>query len=149
MSLDPITGQGANNGSKMARHYVEAIVARQDRPFDAEWMTETFERFYADHGEVTYRFNNVFLEPLTPPGQELLIAQTGSDGTGDSGPQRIADAIVENFVDPRRITDAFCAMKQSRALIAEKTGGSPLTAGIRGRLRIARGQIRQKLGISE
>lgn len=149
MSLDPIAGQGANNGSKMARHYVEAIVARQDRPFDEEWMTGTFERFYADHGEVTCRFNNVFLEPLTPPGQELLIAQTGSDGTGDSGPQRIADAIVENFVDPRRLTDAFCDMKQARALIAEKTGSSSLAAGIRGRLRIVRGQIRQKLGISK
>lgn len=147
MSLDPITGQGANNGSKMARHYVEAIVARQDRPFDEAWMRDTFERFYAEHGEATYRFTNLFLEPLTPAGQEMLIAQYGSDGTGDNGPQRMADAIVENFVDPRRITNCFLDMKKARALIAERTGGSWRTAGIRGRLGIIRGQIRQKLGI--
>jgi hypothetical protein len=148
MSLDPIAGQGANNGSKMARHYVEAIVARQDQPFDEEWMTRTFERFYAEHGEVTYRFTNLFLEPLTSAGQELLIAQVGSEGTGDSGTQRLADAIVENFVDPRLNTEAFFGMKQARELISRKTGGSHLTAGIRGRLRVVRGQLRQKLGLS-
>ncbi len=50
MALDPVGGQGANNGNKMARNLVESIVARKDQPFDAQWMTETFERFYARYG---------------------------------------------------------------------------------------------------
>ena len=34
MALDPIGGQGANNGNKMARNLVESIIARKDQPFD-------------------------------------------------------------------------------------------------------------------
>jgi 2-polyprenyl-6-methoxyphenol hydroxylase-like FAD-dependent oxidoreductase len=45
MALDPIGGQGANNGNKMARNLVGSIIARKDLPFDAQWMTDTFERF--------------------------------------------------------------------------------------------------------
>jgi 2-polyprenyl-6-methoxyphenol hydroxylase-like FAD-dependent oxidoreductase len=41
MALDPIGGQGANNGNKMARNLVESIIARKDLPFNAQWMTET------------------------------------------------------------------------------------------------------------
>jgi Styrene monooxygenase A putative substrate binding domain len=53
MALDPIGGQGANNGNKMARNLVESIIARKDLPFDALWMTDTFERFY-NHFEWCY-----------------------------------------------------------------------------------------------
>ena len=59
MALDPVGGQGANNGNKMARNLVELIIARKDQPFDAQWMTETFERFYARSGGITYTFNNL------------------------------------------------------------------------------------------
>ena len=45
MALDPIGGQGANNGNKMARNLVELTIARKDQPFDEKWMIETFERF--------------------------------------------------------------------------------------------------------
>ena len=33
-SLDPIGGQGANNGSKMTQTYIDAIAERGDLPFD-------------------------------------------------------------------------------------------------------------------
>ena len=69
MALDPVGGQGANNGNKMARNLVESIIARKDRPFDAAWMTETFERFYARSGGITYTFNNILLEPITNAGK--------------------------------------------------------------------------------
>ena len=64
----------------MARNLVESIIARKDQPFDAQWMTETFERFYARYGGITYIFNNLLLEPITTAGKQLLIAQYGSDG---------------------------------------------------------------------
>jgi hypothetical protein len=148
MALDPVGGQGANNGNKMARNLVESIIARQDRPFDAPWMTETFERFYARSGGITYIFNNLLLEPITTAGKQLLIAQYGSDGRarGSTGQQRIADAFIENFNDANGLTGAFLDAGKARAVIKEKTGKSWPLAVARGALGVAKGQLRQKLG---
>ncbi len=148
MSLDPIGGQGANNGNKMARNLVDSIVARRDRPFDAAWMTETFERFYARSGRMTYTFNNLLLEPITSAGKKLLIAQYGSDGgaRGSTGQQRIADAFIENFNDANGLTPAFVDAKKAHAVIREKTGKAWYAAVAAGALGVAKGQLRQKLG---
>ena len=124
ISLDPIAGQGANLGNKLARHIVEAVASRDPAlPFDAAWMTATFEAFWIDHGAATVAFTNVLLEPMTAAGKLMFISQYGSDGTGDSPRQRIANAVVENFVDPRRYTHAFTDAAKARALLAELTGG--------------------------
>lgn len=148
MSLDPIGGQGANNGNKMTRNLVDSIVARQDKPFDAAWMTETFERFYEKSGRITYAFNNVLLEPITTAGKKLLISQYGSDGRarGSTGQQRIADAFVENFNDANILTPAFVDAGKAHAAIRENTGKPWLMAVGAGALGVAKGQLRQKLG---
>jgi len=148
MALDPIGGQGANNGNKMARNLVESIIARKDQPFDAQWMTETFERFYNRFGHITYTFNNILLEPITNAGKMLLIAQYGSDGRarGSTGQQRIADAFIENFNDANVLTSAFLDVHKAQAVIREKTGVSWPIAVARGALGVAKGQLRQKLG---
>jgi hypothetical protein len=104
MIFDPIGGQGANNGTKMARHLVESVIAREDRPFDEAWMTETFDAFWNDQGGIAYAFNNLLLEPITAAGKELLIAQYGSDGTRHDGKQAIANGFAQNFADPRLAT---------------------------------------------
>lgn len=147
MSLDPIGGQGANNGTKMARHLAAAIVAREDRPFDAAWMTETFNRFWSAHGEAIYTFNNLLLEPLTDAGKELLIAQYGADGSADGPQQSIADAFTANFDDPRTLTPALGDLGLARSLITRTMGRSWVRSALTGRLSIAAGQIRQKLGL--
>jgi 2-polyprenyl-6-methoxyphenol hydroxylase-like FAD-dependent oxidoreductase len=148
MSLDPIAGQGANLGSKLVRHVVAAIAVDPEATFDAAWMTRTFEAFWADHGAPTVTFNNAFLEPLSAAGKLLLISQHGSDGTGDTPKQRIANAIVENFADPRRFTDAFLDRLAARRLIAELTGHSWRRELIGGALRVGSGQLRRVLGMS-
>jgi hypothetical protein len=148
MSLDPIGGQGANNGTKMAKHLVEAAVAHGDRPFDEAFMKATFDAYYLDQGRATYTFNNLLLEPMTAAGKLLLIAQYGSDGTGDSGRQRIADAFIGNFEDPRRITDAFFDVGLARKLIEQTTGRAWMLSALTGGLGVARGQLRQKLGLA-
>lgn len=150
MTFDPIAGQGANNGTRMARHLVKSIVAHGDQPFDAAWMQTTFDQFFNDLGEAAYRFTNIFFEDITPAGKALLIAQYGSDGQAGNrtGRQAIANAFCENFNDPRLITDLFNDMEKSRAFIAKTTGQSWRLADIRGRLGIVRDQIRQKLGLS-
>ncbi len=148
-SLDPIGGQGANNGNKMARNLVNCIFERKDSAFDREWMAGTFERFWARHGLIN-TFNNTLLEPLTDPGKEILIAQYGSTGVpGDhSGQQALANAFIDNFDDPAYITEAFHDMAKARALIEKLTGKHWLFSAARGRAAIAKGQLRQKLGFA-
>lgn len=147
MLFDPIAGQGANNGTRMARHLVRAIVARGDAPLDEAWIASTFEDFYAAHGQVTFAFNNLLLEPITDAGKELLIAQYGSDGVRTDGRQAIADAFASNFADPRSMTHLFTDLPAARAFIAERTGASWRRSAVRGRLAIGAQQLRQKLGM--
>ena len=114
-SLDPIGGQGANNGNKMARNLVECVAERGEGPFDDGWMVATSDRFWARHGKI-HAFNNALLEPMTTPGKMLLMAQYGSTARpGDDSPQqRLADAVVANFNDPALVTDAFFDGKRAR-----------------------------------
>jgi 2-polyprenyl-6-methoxyphenol hydroxylase-like FAD-dependent oxidoreductase len=146
VSLDPVAGQGANLGNKMVRHLAETLAAAPDAVFDAAWMTRTFEAFWADHGAPTVTFNNVFLEPLTAAGKLLLISQMGSNGLHDSSAQRIANAVVENFVDPRRMTRAFVDPVAARALVAERTGHSWRRQFLGGASRVGFGQLRRVFG---
>lgn len=148
IAYDPVAAQGANSGVKQARHLVESIVARARYdvgPFDAEWITRTFDTFWNEHARFACDFNNLFLEPLTKPGQELLIAQYGSDGeaTNESGEQRIADAFFANFNDPRELTPAFTDMRLAREFIA-RTKGSWLRSAVLGRAAVVRDQVRQR-----
>ncbi|HVR97511.1 MAG TPA: styrene monooxygenase/indole monooxygenase family protein [Thermoanaerobaculia bacterium] len=145
--LDPVSGQGANSGNKMARNLVESIAAHGDRPFDAAWMATTFETYWRRHGQPINDFNNLFLEPITPAAQELLIAQYGVDGRSDDPRQAIADAFITAFDDPARLIDQLLDLDRSRAFIQETTGRPWLLSGISGRARIALGQLRQKLGL--
>ena len=146
ISLDPIAGQGANLGNKFARHIVAAVTAAPDARFDAGWMERTFEAFWADHGAATVAFNNVFLEPMTAAGKLLLISQYGSDGVSDSPKQRIANAVLENFIDPRRITNAFVDKRAARKLVAELSGHSWRREFFGGALRVGSEQIRRVFG---
>jgi 2-polyprenyl-6-methoxyphenol hydroxylase-like FAD-dependent oxidoreductase len=148
ISMDPIAGQGANLGNKAARHLVDAIGKHPEATFDATWMSTVGEAFWADHGAKTVRFTNLLLEPLTPAGRLLMIAQYGSDGTTDSPQQRIADAVVENFMDPRKHTDAFVDKTAARALIADATGRGWRRHFLGGALRVGGNQIGRVFGAS-
>jgi hypothetical protein len=149
MSLDPIGGQGANNGNKMVRNLVECIIAHGDRPFDAQWMTDTFERFYERHGGPTHTFNNMLLEGPTAALRELLFAQYGSDGRVDnrSGEQLLANAFFENFNDPAGLTPMLQDRGKIHALIEKVTGRSWLRAVAGGAMGVAWEALRQLGGL--
>jgi 2-polyprenyl-6-methoxyphenol hydroxylase-like FAD-dependent oxidoreductase len=146
MSLDPIAGQGANLGSKLVRQLAAAIAADPGAAFDAAWMTRVFETFWADHGAPTVAFTNALLEPLTAAGKLLMISQHGSTGSGAAGKQRIADAIIENFADPRRYTGAFLDRRAAQRLIGELTGHWWQREVVGGALRVGSGQLRRVFG---
>ncbi len=149
MSLDPIGGQGANSGNKMARNLVECIVQHGDRPFDAEWMTRTFDRFYARHGGPTDRFNNLLLSGASAGLFHLLFAQYGSDGRGDnaSRQQALANAFVNNFNDPAQLTPVLEDVGRVRAFIQQTTGKPWPLALAAGGVGVGLAQVRQRLGL--
>jgi hypothetical protein len=147
VSVDPIAGQGANSGTRMARHLVTSILARGDAAFDADWMTATFEGFWEQEGRHIVRFNNLLLEPMSNAGKVLLMSQYGSDGAGDSVQQRLADTFCGNFDDTTTVTDSLVDLAFTRGLIARSGGTFPWTT-IGGLAGVAAGQLWQGLGKS-
>ena len=132
----------------MARNLVECVVLRGERPFDAAWMTETFERFWRRHGNPIYTFNNSLLEPISDAARDLLIAQIGSDGIRKDGPQAIADAFVSTFDDPIEMLPILTDTRLAHALVEKLSGRPWVAAAARAGLKIGIGQVRQKLGLS-
>jgi hypothetical protein len=71
---DPITGQGSNTAAKNAAAYTHAICGHGDQPFDTDWMTDVFERFWANTGQAVTDWTNAMLQPLPEHAQRLLAA---------------------------------------------------------------------------
>lgn len=94
MLNDPLTGQGSNNASKFAHHYLHRILARGERPFDLAWMEETFEAYWAETARWVAEWSNFMLRPPTPLVQALLHA-------AEHRPD-IADRFVQAFDQPKR-----------------------------------------------
>src|SRR5262249_17775990 len=126
-------------------HLVAAINARWDGPFDADWMTRTFESFWEQDARHTVQFNNLLLEPMTSAGKLLLMSQYGSDASSDTVAQRVADAFAEHFDDPSTFPPALVSTEAARKTIAS-LGGHWATGLLRGVTGVARGQFRQALG---
>src|SRR5579871_1273395 len=70
---DPITGQGANTASKAAAVYQKAIVDRENKPFDAAWMQQTFDTFW-NYGQWVVKWTNSLLTPPPPHVLQLMGA---------------------------------------------------------------------------
>jgi hypothetical protein len=145
--FDPLAAQGANNGVKMAKHIVAQVVAHGDRPFDAAWMTSTFERFWLESGQSAFTLTNLMLGPMTMPGRLLLFAQTGADGRGNDGRQAIANVFCSILAEPDELLDLLTDEAKVRRLIAEKTGQWWVRPVVRGAMRVAGGQLRRVLGL--
>lgn len=149
MAMDPIVAQGANNGNKMVRNFVECVVAHGDKPFTAEWMTDTFERFYARHGEAAYKFTNLFLKPPPAAMLDLFFAQYGSDGRFDNnfGPQLLANAFADGMNDPASMLPVLTDRKKMHEFIQKTTGRSWIRAVASGAMGVAWEEIRQFGGL--
>jgi hypothetical protein len=146
--FDPLAAQGANNGTKMAKHLVAQVVAHGDRPFDAQWMTSTFERFWQESGQPAFALTNLMLGPMPKPGLLLLVAPAGSDGRRNDGRQAIADLFASGLSDPPTSVELLTNVAAARRVIAEKTGQWWVRPVARGAMRIVGGQVRRVLGLA-
>jgi hypothetical protein len=70
---DPITGQGSNTASKAATIYLRRIIERGNRPFDAQWMQQTFDIFW-DYAQWVVKWTNSLLIPPAPQILQLMGA---------------------------------------------------------------------------
>ncbi|NMF96951.1 FAD-binding oxidoreductase [Aromatoleum toluolicum] len=89
---DPITGQGSNNAAKCVKVYLDAILEQGARPFDADWMSATFERYW-DYAQWVARFTNTHLLP--PPPQVLKVFAACGENP------RLAARVANAFDDPK------------------------------------------------
>lgn len=88
---DPITGQGSNNASKCAASYVDSILERGDQPFDAQWMEDTFERYWT-YAEPVTTWTNAMLQP--PPEHVMNIFGAAAEN------EQIRRRFVNGFDNP-------------------------------------------------
>jgi len=96
---DPVTAQGANTAAKCAAAYCDAIIARGDQPFDADWMNTTFERLWATTAAAATNWTNAMLAPPPEHVQRLLGAATAYPA--------IADRLANAFADPNDLGEWF------------------------------------------
>src|SRR6516225_2880855 len=70
---DPITGQGSNNAAKAARIYLKRILDNGGKPFDAAWMQQTFDEYWA-YAQFVTGWTNAMLQPPPPHVINILVA---------------------------------------------------------------------------
>lgn len=90
---DPVTGQGSNNAAKCAEIYLESILSRGERGFHAQWMRQTFERYWRGYAQWVVQWTNSFLVPPAAHVVKLL-----SSAANDPA---VASTIANGFDDPR------------------------------------------------
>ncbi len=137
---DPIAAQGANHAAKAAHHLCADIVERGDRPLDAGWMAASFEDFWQREARYMTRFSNLFLDPIAPPAQEILLA--ASRGSA------VAEDFFEGFNAPHTLWPWIEDHRLARRRIAERTGLPWIGTAVAARFSVLKGQVGQRLGKS-
>ncbi len=89
---DPLTSQGANNATKSASFYLEAIGAHRGE-FDAGWMQRTFDNFWRGWAQWATEWTNSWLRPSLPH-QRLVVDAAAEHPV-------VAECIAAGFDDAR------------------------------------------------
>jgi hypothetical protein len=105
---DPIVGQGGNNASKMANTYGNAIIEHGHRPFDADWMNDTFNKFW-QYSKHVNKFCDIILSPPEPHIVDILGAAVQN--------KKIASDIVNGFNHPPSLFPWLADAEAARAYL--------------------------------
>jgi hypothetical protein len=106
---DPITGQGSNNASRCAQSYLASILGHGDQPYDAAFMQDTFESYYA-YARYVVGWTNALLAP--PPPHILTLLRTAAEVPA------VAKRFAEGFNDPKDFFDWFMDPKRAADYLA-------------------------------
>ena len=88
---DPLTAPGANSVALAADHYLTAIRAHGDAPYDREFMEQTFYDFWDSTMRFYTEWNNMLLGPVPDHVARVLVA-------GNELPE-IRDRFVNGFAN--------------------------------------------------
>ncbi|GFE16881.1 hypothetical protein Sgleb_49280 [Streptomyces glebosus] len=124
---DPLTGQGSNNAAKSADVYLREIVNRGAEPFDTDWMTATFERFW-EYAQHVVRWTNGLLPPAPDHVVTLLDAAQRLPS--------LASGIVEAFNRPPSLDPWWYDADAARREIAAHESGDRSATAERGEARV-------------
>jgi hypothetical protein len=112
---DPITGQGANTASKAASIYLQRILERGNKPFDAQWMQQTFDTFW-DYAQWVVKWTNSLLVPPAPQILQLM-------GAASQIPP-LASKIANGFNNPPDYSPWWFDQAQADNLIKQMAGAA-------------------------
>jgi len=112
---DPVTGQGSNTASKAATVYLDRIVERGKKAFDAEWMQETFGIFW-DYAQWVVKWTNSLLVPPAPHVLELM-------GAASQIP-KLASIITNGFNDPPNYHPWWFEPQEAKKLMGKLQAGN-------------------------
>ncbi|MER7783186.1 styrene monooxygenase/indole monooxygenase family protein [Streptomyces albidoflavus] len=107
---DPVTGQGSNSASKCAASYLSSILGHGDRPFDEEWMQDTFDGYWNTAQHVV-KWTNAMLG--VPPEHVLKLIGSGMRY------QQVADRFANGFDNPADFENFFFDPEKTEAYLAE------------------------------
>jgi hypothetical protein len=96
---DPIAGQGANNACKAAYIYMNRITEHDEQDFSDEWMQETFEIYWRQHGLWSTQWSHMLLMPPPPYLMEMIQSASHSP--------EIANTLANGFDDPSTLFPWF------------------------------------------
>ena len=108
---DPITGQGANNAARCAEIYLESIAERGEGAADAEWMQQTFDRYWTGYARWVVDWTNLLLKP---PAHVIKLLDCAGKITA------VADAFVNGFDDPRTLYPWFMEAGEADAFVQKE-----------------------------
>lgn len=115
VTSDPIAGQGWNLSTMCAQTYLKRILDHGERPFDAEWMRQTFEEFYAGEGvhsaALSHMMHTLWDSDLPDFFGEIV-------GGALSIPE-VADRYVHGVDEPADYAEWFMDPARARAYLAE------------------------------
>jgi flavin reductase (DIM6/NTAB) family NADH-FMN oxidoreductase RutF/2-polyprenyl-6-methoxyphenol hydroxylase-like FAD-dependent oxidoreductase len=109
---DPLTSQGANNASKSASFYLEAIGAHSG-DFDADWMQRTFDNYWRGWAKWATEWTNSWLRPAAPH-QQAVVAAASHDPA-------VAGQIVAGFDDARLFAPWWFDAEEAERFLASAT----------------------------
>ncbi len=110
VATDPIASQPSNNATLAADFYLDAILRRGDRDFDATWQRRTFEAFWRGWSKWSVLWTNSILQDLTAHQRTLLKAAETVPG--------VAQAVANSLEDPRTSYRWWFEEADAAALIA-------------------------------
>ena len=105
---DPIAGQGSNNASKCAQIYMQSIMENENNSFDAEWMSNTFEKYW-EYAQWATAFSTLLLNPAEPHVIELSKAASNIPS--------LANMIANGFDDPSTLFPWITSKTDTLAMI--------------------------------